>query len=580
MVRNSKRCRNTQPSIKYRWNLLEGEFFELSDFVTDECTPSLSDKNKLSSSSSELKSSGVLTTAELLSLVGNIWNRASNLAVFQPKDNLKGSYYTRHKESLSFSDLAADLKNAGEFSSQERLNLTEKVALLGCGGTFRQKSLQRLILYKLAKINGRTREITSSGLEDTLVVEKKIEYRTSPANQLVNENPRNCADLTEHSNYSPYGKNSSATTLCSDYFLTAVQDIEEDGAVVKTCSSLAADYHVNCLVSSDFASEESQHKNEEHTFLESQTIVNKEYHIEDEPEIEIFSERTDIPHDALAKQKHAFAGALAGAFVSLCLHPFDSVKTIIQSCHPTQKSIFSVAQSIISERGITGLYRGISSNIASSAPISALYTFTYESVKGALLPFLPKEYQSIAHCIAGGCSSIATSFVFTPSERVKQQMQVGLHYQNCWNALVGIIRKGGLPSLYVGWGAVLCRNIPQSIIKFYMYETLKQLVVSSLHSGTQPATVQMLICGGLAGSAAALFSTPFDVVKTRLQIQIPGSKSPYVGVFHALQEIGKHEGLSGLYRGLTPRLVMYMSQGALFFTSYEFLKSSFSLEVP
>lgn len=70
------------------------------------------------------------------------------------------------------------------------------------------------------------------------------------------------------------------------------------------------------------------------------------------------------------------------------------------------------------------------------------------------------------------------------------------------------------------------------------------------------------------------------MVKTRLQIQIPGSKSPYVGVFHALQEIGKHEGLSGLYRGLTPRLVMYMSQGALFFTSYEFLKSSFSLEVP
>jgi hypothetical protein len=28
-----------------------------------------------------------------------------------------------------------------------------------------------------------------------------------------------------------------------------------------------------------------------------------------------------------------------------------------------------------------------------------------------------------------------------------------------------------------------------------------------------------------------------------------------------------------VYRGLTPRLVMYVSQGALFFTSYEFLKT-------
>lgn len=33
-------------------------------------------------------------------------------------------------------------------------------------------------------------------------------------------------------------------------------------------------------------------------------------------------------------------------------------------------------------------------------------------------------------------------------------------------------------------------------------------------------------------------------------------------------------------RGLIPRLVMYMSQGALFFASYEFFKGVFSLEVP
>ena len=35
----------------------------------------------------------------------------------------------------------------------------------------------------------------------------------------------------------------------------------------------------------------------------------------------------------------------------------------------------------------------------------------------------------------------------------------------CRNALAGIITNGGLPSLYAGWGAVLCRNVPHSIIK-------------------------------------------------------------------------------------------------------------------
>ncbi|KAB1199433.1 Mitochondrial thiamine pyrophosphate carrier 1 [Morella rubra] len=60
----------------------------------------------------------------------------------------------------------------------------------------------------------------------------------------------------------------------------------------------------------------------------------------------------------------------------------------------------------------------------------------------------------------------------------------------------------------------------------------------------------------------------------------PGSMSQYNGVYHALREIGKNEGLRGLYRGLTPRLVMYMSQGAMFFASYEFFKRLFCLEVP
>ncbi|CAN6846393.1 unnamed protein product [Brassica oleracea] len=284
---------------------------------------------------------------------------------------------------------------------------------------------------------------------------------------------------------------------------------------------------------------------------------------------------------AFAKHGHAFAGALAGVSVSLCLHPLDTVKTMIQSCRFQDKSLCYTGRSIISERGVSGLYRGIASNIASSAPISALYTFTYESVKGALLPVFPKEYCSLAHCVAGGSASVATSFIFTPSERIKQQMQVSSHYRNCWTALVGIIQKGGLLSLYAGWSAVLCRNIPHSIIKFYVYENMKRMVLPSIGpcgQAAQPTTLQTLVCGGLAGSAAAFFTTPFDVVKTRLQTQIPGSKTQHPSVYQALQSIRKREGPRGLYRGLIPRLVMYMSQGAIFFASYEFYKSILSLE--
>ncbi|XP_064976720.1 uncharacterized protein LOC135583063 isoform X1 [Musa acuminata AAA Group] len=282
----------------------------------------------------------------------------------------------------------------------------------------------------------------------------------------------------------------------------------------------------------------------------------------------------------LTKNRHAIAGALAGTIVSLCLHPIDTIKTIIQADGIGQKSVYCTLRTLISEKGIAGLYCGITTNIASSALISAIYTFTYESVKGALLPVLPKEYHSVVHCFAGGCSSIATSLIFTPSERIKQQMQVGSQYQDCWNAFIGCFEKGGLPSLYTGWKAVLCRNIPHSIIKFYTYENLKLLCLVSAKPNSGLSTLQTLMCGGIAGSTAALFTTPFDVVKTKLQTQAPGTIGKYSGVLHALQEIARQEGFQGLYRGVTPRLAMYISQGALFFASYEFLKVVFALQVP
>lgn len=290
------------------------------------------------------------------------------------------------------------------------------------------------------------------------------------------------------------------------------------------------------------------------------------------PELESsFQPRFD---GAITANKHAVAGAVAGTVVSISLHPVDTVKTIIQANSCGQNSFYHILRRTLVERGVLGLYGGLASKIACSAPISAIYTLTYEIVKGALLPTLPKDYHSVAHCAAGGCSSIATSFVFTPSECIKQQMQVGSQYQNCWKALVGCLQRGGITSLYAGWGAVLCRNIPHSIVKFYAYESLKQFLLNdSPANNAKLDSGQTLFCGGFAGSTAALFTTPFDVVKTRVQLQALSPVRKYEGVRHALTQIFQQEGLRGLYRGLTPRLVMYVSQGALFFTSYEFLKT-------
>ncbi|XP_021895340.1 uncharacterized protein LOC110812797 isoform X2 [Carica papaya] len=613
--------RPPKSSIEHNGYSVKCASFKIVDFLPKEYASLSGDKKQNKNKGSEQLSTEVLSMSEIISAIDQIWDCANRLSLFQPKSksNLNLSGYQK-EDVLDGLDTGqkgrAPLLDGSESfqwspvlqSKFEFLKVTQKISLFEpCNENCRESFFSRLLqggrnlsnnswkgnefgirsvglFSELGNTYQWMKELVPAGLKyhlnSTEIGTKQIgeccipgqagsstgacvSGTTNPASNTVvggaecNSDSLRSKDLPlcDDSNLR---MNTGVTSLLSDYLMAA----QADNSVANTSSSsLYADCHVGDISSCASAREGWQHLINGGEVLESDGKQPHEFVTEEENRTVIPSSGVEKSHYAPARQQHAFAGALAGAFVSVCLHPVDTVKTVIQSCSTEQKSICYIGKSIVSERGFTGLYRGIASNIASSAPISAVYTFTYESVKG-------------------GCASVATSFIFTPSERIKQQMQVGSHYHNCWNAFVGVIRKGGLPSLYAGWGAVLCRNVPHSIIKFYAYESLKQMMLSSLQSGAQLNTLQTLVCGGVAGSTAAIFTTPFDVVKTRFQTQVPGSRSQYNNVFQALQEIAKQEGLKGLYRGLIPRLVMYMSQGALFFASYEFFKSLFSLEVP
>lgn len=63
------------------------------------------------------------------------------------------------------------------------------------------------------------------------------------------------------------------------------------------------------------------------------------------------------------------------------------------------------------------------------------------------------------------------------------------------------------------------------------------------------------LIGGLAATSAGVFSNPFDVIKTRqqlqgeLQQQIKGTKQPYGSQWQAIKSIVRSEGLLGLQKG-------------------------------
>ena len=75
------------------------------------------------------------------------------------------------------------------------------------------------------------------------------------------------------------------------------------------------------------------------------------------------------------------------------------------------------------------------------------------------------------------------------------------------------------------------------------------------YHGKQLSFGELLIAAGVAGMPAAYLTTPFDVVKTRLQSQARAGETVYKGVFDGLRKILQEEGPKSLFKGGLARSV-------------------------
>ncbi len=82
------------------------------------------------------------------------------------------------------------------------------------------------------------------------------------------------------------------------------------------------------------------------------------------------------------------------------------------------------------------------------------------------------------------------------------------------------------------------------------------------------------LAGSTAGAAAAAVTTPFDVVKTRLQTRDP--QLARKGTLECLASVGKSEGVKGLFSGWGPRTLRTAAAYGILMSSYEICKGIYS----
>lgn len=97
------------------------------------------------------------------------------------------------------------------------------------------------------------------------------------------------------------------------------------------------------------------------------------------------------------------------------------------------------------------------------------------------------------------------------------------------SALAKILQNEGISGLYVGYYATLVRDVPYTMLELGIYEYLKTKIQSVktpvVHAdGTfTPALLSSkdeLLAAAVTGGIASFFTTPLDLIKTKLMMQV------------------------------------------------------------
>lgn len=253
------------------------------------------------------------------------------------------------------------------------------------------------------------------------------------------------------------------------------------------------------------------------------------------------------------------AGACAGTAVDLLFYPLDTLKTRLQS-----------SQGFVNSGGLKGVYRGVGSVLIGSAPGAAAFFTTYDFLKQTLPQ--PLEHPSpLNHVVAASTGEAVACLIRVPVEVVKQRTQTasyGLEASSL-DAFRRVLATDGVRGLYRGFGPTIAREIPFTSIQFPLYEYLKFKLSQSL--GRRPLEAhEAAVCGSFAGGVAAAITTPLDVLKTRVMLDLrldPSKPSP--SPLTRLAHIYKNEGMAALFAGVVPRTLWISAGGAVFLGVYE-----------
>ncbi|TKR81165.1 hypothetical protein L596_015088 [Steinernema carpocapsae] len=220
----------------------------------------------------------------------------------------------------------------------------------------------------------------------------------------------------------------------------------------------------------------------------------------------------------------------------------------------------SAMRMLYAEGGIRGFWRGNGINVIKIAPESAIKFMAYEQAKRVIQRLKGNTDLTIyERFLAGSTAGAISQTLIYPMEVLKTRLalrRTGQLDHGLLNFAQRMYQNEGFKCFYKGYVPNLLGIIPYAGIDLAVYETLKTLYVRHNTDVTEPGVLALVACGACSSTCGQLASYPLALIRTRLQAKtIAKDKSQPDTMSGQFRHIIKSEGVTGLYRGITPNFM-------------------------
>jgi len=142
------------------------------------------------------------------------------------------------------------------------------------------------------------------------------------------------------------------------------------------------------------------------------------------------------------------------------------------------------------------------------------------------------------------------------------------HYKNVVDGIVKLARHEGVSGLFRGAGIGAGRAAIATATQLAGYDVFKRELMKRTSMTDSVPTHITASC--LAGFMSTFICSPFDVFKARLM-----TVRSFVGIPHMLGRTFKQEGVTWMFRGLTPALISRAPSTIITFVTLEQLRKAY-----